>query len=100
MEPRFKAALLMVTGLKMERARAEVDPVNFLPRVHLPVLMLNGRYDYYFPVETSQKPFFEYLGTPADRKRWIVYPEAHTVPRTELMKEELAWLGRWLGVVP
>ena len=97
MEPRFKVALLGVTGLKMEHARAEVDPVNFLPRIHMPVLMLNGRYDYYFPVETSQKPFFEYLGTPRDGKRWIVYPEAHTVPRTELMKEELAWLDRWLG---
>ena len=99
MEPRFKAAVLAVTGLKMERARAEVDPINFLPRVRLPLLMLNARHDYFFPVETSQKPFFEYLGTPAEHKRWKVYPETHTVPRTEAMRETMAWLDRYLGPV-
>ena len=99
MEPRFKAAVLVVTGLKMERARAEVDPINFLPRVRLPLLMLNARHDYFFPVETSQKPFFEYLGTPAEHKRWEVYPETHTVPRIEAMRETMAWLDRYLGPV-
>jgi dienelactone hydrolase/tRNA A-37 threonylcarbamoyl transferase component Bud32 len=99
MEPRFKAAVLAVTGLKMERARAEVDPINFLPRVRLPLLMLNARHDYFFPVETSQKPFFEYLGTPAEHKRWEVYPETHTVPRVEAMRETMAWLDRYLGPV-
>lgn len=97
MEPRFKAAVLAVAGLKMERARPEVDPINFLPRVRLPLLMLNGQYDFYFPVETSQRPFFNYLGTrPADKK-WVVYPEAHTVPRTELVRETLFWLDKYLG---
>ena len=99
-EPRFKAAMLAVAGLKMERARAEVDPLNFLPRVRLPLLMLNGRHDYFFPVETSQKPFFENLGTPPEHKRWVVYPEAHTVPRTEAMREVMAWLDRYVGPVP
>jgi dienelactone hydrolase/tRNA A-37 threonylcarbamoyl transferase component Bud32 len=100
MEPRFKAAVLAVAGLKMERARAEVDPINFLPRVRLPLIMLNGRHDYFFPVESSQKPFFEYLGTPPEHKRWVVYPEAHTVPRTESMRETMAWLDKYLGPVP
>ena len=98
-EPRFKAAMLAVAGLKMERARAEVDPLNFLPRVRLPLLMLNGRHDYFFPVETSQKPFFENLGTPPEHKRWVVYPEAHTVPRTEAMREIMTWLDRYVGPV-
>lgn len=98
-ESRFKAAVLVVAGLKMERARAEVDPINFLPRVRLPLIMLNGRHDFYFPVETSQKPFFEYLGTPHQHRRWVVYPEAHTVPRTESVRETMAWLDRYLGPV-
>ena len=99
LEPRFKAAMLSVAGLKMERARAEVDPLNFLPRVRVPLLMLNGRHDYFFPVETSQKPFFENLGTPPEQKRWVVYPEAHTVPRTEAMREIMAWMDRYVGPV-
>lgn len=97
MEPRFRAAVLAVAGLKMERARPEVDPINFLASVRMPLLMLNGRYDFYFPVETSQRPFFNYLGTPAADKKWIVYLEAHTVPRTELVRETLLWLDRYLG---
>jgi hypothetical protein len=36
----------------------EVDFINFVPRVRQPVLMLNGRYDNYFPVESAQEPFF------------------------------------------
>ena len=32
-EPRFKAAMLYVAGLTMERGRPEVDPINYLPRI-------------------------------------------------------------------
>ena len=35
-EPRFKAAVLYVAGLTMERSRPEVDPFNYLPRVKQP----------------------------------------------------------------
>ena len=31
------------------RPRPEVDPFNYAPRVRLPVLMLNGRYDLVCP---------------------------------------------------
>ncbi len=98
-EPRIKAAVLYVAGLAMESSRPEVDIVNFLPRVRQPVLMLNGRYDYFFPLETSQQPFFRFLGTPAADKRYIVYEGGHDVPRTELIKESLAWFDKYLGAV-
>jgi eukaryotic-like serine/threonine-protein kinase len=55
-EPRFKAGVLVVAGLKAERGKPEVDAFNFLQRVTVPVLMLNGKYDHVFPIETSQKP--------------------------------------------
>ncbi len=98
-DSRFKAAVLYVAGLTMERGRAEVDPFNYLPRVTQPVIMLDGKYDFYFPVEISQKPFFNNLGTAADRKKYIVYEGGHDVPRTELIKETLAWLDKYLGPV-
>src|SRR5687768_805865 len=69
-EPRFKAAVLHVAGLTMERGRAEVEVFNYLPRVKQPVLMLNGRYDFFFPLETSQRPFFDALGTAVEKKKW------------------------------
>jgi dienelactone hydrolase len=99
-EPRFRAAVLYVAGLTMERGRPEVDPLNFLPRVRVPVLMLDGRYDYYFPVERAQQPFFRWLGTPAGRKRYLVYDGGHDVPREVLIAQSLAWFDRYLGPVP
>jgi dienelactone hydrolase len=96
-EPRVKTAVLYVAGLTMERGRPEVEPINHLPRIRIPVLMLNGKYDFFFPSETAQKPFFEFLGTPAANKIWKLYEGGHDVPRTELIKESLAWLDKYLG---
>jgi eukaryotic-like serine/threonine-protein kinase len=98
-EPRFKAAVLAVAGLKMERPRPESDPLNFLPRVRIPVLMLNGEFDHYFPLQSSQIPFFSLLGTPPTQKRHVVFKGGHSVPRTLLITEVLAWLDTYLGAV-
>jgi formylglycine-generating enzyme required for sulfatase activity/dienelactone hydrolase/predicted Ser/Thr protein kinase len=96
---RFKAAVLQVAGFRFPRSLPEVDPFNFVPRVKIPVLMLNGRYDHYFPVETAQRPMFMLLGTPPEHKKWIVYDGGHFVPRDQLIKETLVWLDRYLGPV-
>lgn len=98
-EPRFKAGVLVVAGLHMERSRPEADPFNFLPRVTVPVLMLNGKYDHFFPIETSQKPFNRFLGTPPARKRYVAYEGGQSVPREQLISETLDWLDRYLGPV-
>ena len=94
-EPRIKLSVLYVAGLDFEGARPEVDPVNFLPRITIPTLMLNGRYDFFFPIETSQVPMFRLLGTPADQKRYVVEDGSHFVPRTRLIQETLAWLDKY-----
>jgi fermentation-respiration switch protein FrsA (DUF1100 family) len=83
----------------MARSRPEIDPLNFLPRVHTPVLMLNGRYDHIFPVETSQLPYFRLLGTPPAAKRRVQSDDGHFMPRAQMITEALGWLDRWLGPV-
>jgi len=98
-EPRFKAAVLNVAGLRFQQAFPEVEPINFIPRITIPVLMLNGRYDYYFPVESSQNPMFDLLGTPPGDKRHVVADGSHFVPRPLLIKETLDWLDQYLGPV-
>jgi eukaryotic-like serine/threonine-protein kinase len=89
--------VLNVGGMAMERALPEVDQINYLPRVTQPVLMLNGSYDMFFPVEFSQKPMFRLLGTHQDQKKMLVYASGHLVPQTEFIKETLAWLDTYLG---
>ena len=97
LEPRFNAVILSVAGLARDRAMPEVEPINYLPRIKAPVIMLNGRYDHFFPVESSQKPFFRFLGTPEEHKRYVLYDGGHNVPRERLIAESLDWLDRYLG---
>jgi DNA-binding winged helix-turn-helix (wHTH) protein/pimeloyl-ACP methyl ester carboxylesterase len=96
-EKRIRVVVLNVAGMRMDQVLPEADQINYLPRVTQPVLMLNGEYDNYFPVETAQKPLFRLLGTPQNDKKMIVYPSGHLVPRVEFMKETLAWLDEYLG---
>jgi formylglycine-generating enzyme required for sulfatase activity/pimeloyl-ACP methyl ester carboxylesterase len=96
-EKRIKVVVLNVGGMAMERALPEADQINYLPRVTQPVLMLNGKYDMFFPVETSQKPMFGFLGTPGDRKKMVVYDSGHLVPPTEFIKQTLSWFDTYLG---
>ena len=96
---RFKTAILYVAGFRFQKQKPEVDPFHFVSRVRIPVLMLNGRYDSFFPHETSQIPMFKLLGTPEEHKRHLIYDTGHLIPRNQLIKESLEWLDRYLGPV-
>jgi dienelactone hydrolase/predicted Ser/Thr protein kinase len=98
-EGRFKTAILYIAGLRSQKQKPEVDPFNFVSRVRIPVLMLNGRYDSFFPHDTAQVPMFKLLGTTEEHKSHLVYDTGHSVPRNQLIKESLAWLDKYLGPV-
>jgi hypothetical protein len=97
-EPRLKAGILLVGGLKFAKVSAEVDPFNFAPRVTVPVLMINARNDFYFPHESSQLPLFHLLGSPAGDKRHVILEGSHgRLPLLAVVRESLEWLDRTLG---
>jgi len=98
-EPRLKVCVLALGGIDFQRSLPEVDVINFVPRVKQPVLMLNGRYDFFFPVDSTQEPFYELLGSKKDQKKHLLYETGHNVPRNELIKETLNWLDQYLGPV-
>lgn len=98
-EKRIKVALLVLAGFRFQRSKPEVDPFYFVSRIKIPVLMLNGKYDGFFPAETSQIPMFNLFGTPTEQKRRVVYETGHNVPRDQLIKETMEWLDRYLGPV-
>jgi dienelactone hydrolase len=95
-EPRFKTGILYVAGFMLQKAQPAADAINFVPRVTIPVIMLNGKYDHFFPVESSQLPMYKLLGTPPEHKKHFLYEGGHSVPREELVRESLAWLARYL----
>jgi cephalosporin-C deacetylase-like acetyl esterase len=99
LDPRIKVVILALGGLDFHRSLAEVDTINFLPHVKQPVLMLNGHYDFFFPEESTQVPFYNLLGSRKDQKKRVLFETGHSVPRNELIKETLNWLDLYLGPV-
>ena len=97
-EPRLRTLVLVAAGLD-DGLPPEVDGVHFAPRVRVPVLMVNGRYDFMAPYETSQLPLFRLLGTPAADKKHVVFDCGHVPPWPDVVRETLDWLDRYLGPV-
>ena len=100
-ERRFQMAVLAAGGFPLMESLPEVKEISFAPRVTVPVLMVNGRHDRVFPMETSQKPMFKFLGTPADRKKYVVYDAGHVLveARSQFAAEVLAWFDKHFGPV-
>jgi eukaryotic-like serine/threonine-protein kinase len=100
LEPRLKTSVLQGTGI-WEVVSPEIDALNYAPRMRRPTLLLNGRYDFESPFETSQRPLFDLLGAPAAHKRHKVFETGHALPMGDVASEVLPWLDRYLGpVVP
>jgi predicted esterase len=96
-EPRFKTAILLVGGFYVQPSRPEVEAINFAPHVTLPLLMLNGHFDFFYPEDTTQIPMFRLFGTPDTNKRRVAYDTGHNIPRPDLIRESLDWLDKHLG---
>jgi eukaryotic-like serine/threonine-protein kinase len=101
LQDRLRTVILLDGGFFFNQFQPGVDPANFAPRLKIPVLMVNGRYDFSFPLKESQEPLFKMLGTPEQDKRHVVMESPHdvTVKHTELVQETVNWLDKYLGPV-
>jgi dipeptidyl aminopeptidase/acylaminoacyl peptidase len=98
--PEFKTAIFVSGGMADFSQGDQIHMSGLLPHITIPVLMLNGKFDYLFPPASSQEPFFELLGTSDEQKRRVVYDSGHwPLPRNELIRETLDWLDKYLGTV-
>jgi hypothetical protein len=98
MEPRIKASVLISGGLVLQPTQPEVDPFNFLPRVRVPTHMVNVPNDYFYPLDTSQRPFYQFLG--AERKDRVLLEGGHLPPMNDVARETLDWFDQHLAAVP
>jgi serine/threonine protein kinase len=99
LEKRFKVAVFAAGGCDPDAVLPEADPMNFAPHVKIPVLLINGRYDFVFPLDTCQEPLFRLLGSPALDKSHVLYDTGHAPPLLPMMKDTLNWLDHYLGPV-
>jgi len=98
-EPRLKANILFVGGLQGHEEQPEAQPLNYVSRVNVPTLMLNGKYDMTFPIETTVRPAFDVLGVSESDKRLVILDTDHYVPKRDLIEHSLDWLDNYLGLV-
>jgi len=98
-EDRLKLSIFVIGGLPSSKRLSEADPFNYVPNVNIPVLMLNGKYDFLFPYESTVKPLFDNLGTPEQHKKQLLYNTDHIVPKSEIIRETLNWLDKYFGPV-
>jgi formylglycine-generating enzyme required for sulfatase activity/pimeloyl-ACP methyl ester carboxylesterase len=100
LEDRFKAVVLMSAAGGGVPGFADADALDYLGRITMPVLLLSGKHDFVFPLETIGKPLFARLGTRPENKRHVVFDAGHMMfPRGPMNREVLGWLDRYLGPV-
>jgi dienelactone hydrolase len=99
LEERFHASVLLSGGLPERLSPTDLDPFPFVPRVRTPTLMINGREDFAFPLETSVRPTYDLLGVAEPDKELVVIEAGHVPPRLPVIRETLDWLDRYLGPV-
>jgi dienelactone hydrolase/predicted Ser/Thr protein kinase len=96
-EDRLAVSVLSAGGVAERAARDEVRTINYVTRVKIPTLMLNGKYDN--AIDSRIRPMFDLLGTPAEHKRLMLYDTDHIPPKNEYIKETQAWLDKYFGPV-
>ncbi len=101
LQDRLKTAIFLDGGYFLEKPPPGGDQADFAPRMKKPVLMVNGRYDFTFPLDKSQEPLFRMLGTSEEDKKHVVLETPHDVTeqRPQLVRAVLDWLDRYLGRV-
>lgn len=98
-EDRLAVNILVAAGFPDVKPYPEADELNYVSRVKIPTLMLNGRYDAIFPLDNSVIPFFKLLGTPEKDKRLCIIEAGHNFYKTDRTREILNWCDKYLGPV-
>ena len=77
-----------------------VNPNSYWPKVDLPVLLLNGRYDISTHLIESRDLLLRSIGTSGTDKRGIIYDSSHwPLPPHRVEKDVTDWLDGHLGPV-
>ena len=101
LQDRLKTVVLLDGGFFLGKPLPGRDQADFAPRLRIPVLMVNGRYDYSFSPADAQNPLFRMLGTPDAEKLHVLLNTPHDVRanRPALTAAVLSWLDKYLGPV-
>jgi serine/threonine protein kinase/formylglycine-generating enzyme required for sulfatase activity/dienelactone hydrolase len=97
-ETRYKTLVLESAGLEKDflSRLPETSPIKFASQIKTQKLVINGRYDENYPLNTAAKPLFKLLREP---KKIILYDGGH-IPTDEFIVPTVNnWLDETLGAV-
>lgn len=92
-QDRLATAMLVSGGLSNKTA------AQFIQRIAIPTIMINGKTDYIFPVDPAQTLMYKYIGTPPEHKRHVIIEGGHMPDKAALARESLLWLDRYQSQV-
>ncbi len=97
-EDRYRSIIFIGGGVSpgMRSILPEANPVNFVPRIRAPKLVLHGRYDEVFPFETRALPLYNLLREP---KRLEAVDGGHMPPLEIRVPIINSWLDETMGPV-
>jgi alpha/beta superfamily hydrolase len=90
---------IFYAGGMIQAGRTESNPAHFLPRITIPTLMINGKYDANLRMDYEVKYMNELLGTPERDKKLLLFDSDHLAPRADVVRETLIWLDTQFGPV-
>ena len=97
-ENRYRSVIFMAGGISPSGRQKlpEVNPINFVPYIKPPKLLLNGRYDEAFALETRARPLYKLLREP---KQFSLVDAGHVPPLEKRVPIINKWLDETLGSV-
>jgi eukaryotic-like serine/threonine-protein kinase len=97
-EPRYRSVAFMGTGIQASEVStaAIANRIHFAPRIAVPKLMIQGRYDESDPLITMAEPMFKILREP---KRMEIFEGGHIAPVSLFIPLMQSWLDETLGPV-
>ena len=100
-ERRIRAVVALSAGFARVSPQPVVDRIiGNLARVRVPLLMMGGRNDFFFPLE-HQEAWFDAVGTPQELKFLRLYETGHwPLPFGEVLRETVDFLDRYAGPEP
>ena len=96
-ESRIRALVFVAGGVGDGSPTVETTAYAYAPLVSAPVVMVNGRYDTVYPVESSQPALFELLGSKI--KDRVTVDRDHDIPPGDIAEQVDRWLSLHFGQI-
>ena len=97
-ENRYRSIFMAAAGVRKFTAQwvPETNPINFVPHIHGPKLMMHGRYDEILTWKREAEPLYKLLREP---KRLVLHDAGHAPPFELFVTTMNGWLDETLGPV-